>query len=122
MLLSAVSDLEVENEERDGTMWHILYPFSDGPQPDANGAPMKGMHIATTRPETMLADGALAVHPDDERYKHLIGKLVDLPLCDRGSRSSPTTSSTASSARAASRSPARTTSTTTPARCATAFR
>ena len=44
---------------------------------------MKGMHIATTRPETMLADGALAVHPDDERYKHLVGKLVDLPLCDR---------------------------------------
>jgi valyl-tRNA synthetase len=83
VLLSAVSDLEVENEERDGTMWHILYPFSDGPQPDANGAPMKGMHIATTRPETMLADGALAVHPDDDRYRHLIGKLVDLPLCDR---------------------------------------
>jgi valyl-tRNA synthetase len=83
VLLSAVSDLEVVNEERDGTMWHILYPFSDGPQPDANGQPMRGMHIATTRPETMLADGALAVHPDDDRYKHLIGKLVDLPLCDR---------------------------------------
>ncbi len=83
VLLSAVSDLEVVNEERDGTMWHILYPFSDGPQPDANGQPMNGMHIATTRPETMLADGALAVHPDDDRYKHLIGKLVDLPLCDR---------------------------------------
>ena len=83
VLLSAVSDLEVENEERDGTMWHILYPFSDGPQPDANGQPMRGMHIATTRPETMLADGALAVHPDDERYRHLVGKLVDLPLCDR---------------------------------------
>ena len=83
VLLSAVSDLEVENEERAGTMWHILYPFSDGPQPDADGEPMQGMHIATTRPETMLADGALAVHPDDERYKHLVGKLVDLPLCDR---------------------------------------
>jgi valyl-tRNA synthetase len=83
VLLSAVSDLEVENEERDGTMWHILYPFSDGPQPDANGQPMRGMHIATTRPETMLADGALAVHPQDDRYKHLIGKLVDLPLCER---------------------------------------
>ncbi|HEX4234329.1 MAG TPA: valine--tRNA ligase [Caldimonas sp.] len=83
VLLSAVSDLEVENEERDGTMWHILYPFSDGPQPDANGQPMKGMHIATTRPETMLADGALAVHPEDDRYRHLVGKLVDLPLCDR---------------------------------------
>ncbi|MGZ5713528.1 MAG: valine--tRNA ligase [Caldimonas sp.] len=83
VLLSAVSDLEVENEERDGTMWHILYPFSDGPQPDASGQPMAGMHIATTRPETMLADGALAVHPDDDRYRHLIGKLVDLSLCDR---------------------------------------
>jgi valyl-tRNA synthetase len=83
VLLSAVSDLEVENEERDGTMWHILYPFSDGPQPDAGGVPMRGMHIATTRPETMLADGALAVHPDDERYKHLVGTMVDLPLCDR---------------------------------------
>ncbi len=83
VLLSAVSDLEVVNEERDGTMWHILYPFSDGPQADANGQPMRGMHIATTRPETMLADGALAVHPDDERYRHLVGKLVDLPLCDR---------------------------------------
>jgi valyl-tRNA synthetase len=83
VLLSAVSDLEVENEERDGTMWHILYPFSGGPQVDANGEPMRGMHIATTRPETMLGDGALAVHPDDARYKHLVGTLVDLPLCDR---------------------------------------
>jgi len=83
VLLSAVSDLEVENDERDGTMWHILYPFSDGPQPGADSKPMKGMHIATTRPETMLADGALAVHPEDERYKHLLGKYVDLPLCDR---------------------------------------
>jgi len=83
VLLSAVSDLEVENEEREGTMWHILYPFSDGPQPGADGRPMRGMHIATTRPETMLADGALAVHPDDERYRHLVGKMVDLPLCDR---------------------------------------
>jgi len=83
VLLSAVSDLEVENEERDGTMWHILYPFSDGPQADASGRPIRGMHIATTRPETMLADGALAVHPDDERYRHLVGKMVDLPLCDR---------------------------------------
>jgi valyl-tRNA synthetase len=64
-------------------MWHILYPFSDGPQPDAEGRPMRGMHIATTRPETMLADGALAVHPDDARYRHLVGTMVDLPLCDR---------------------------------------
>jgi valyl-tRNA synthetase len=83
VLQSAVSDLEVESVERDGFMWHILYPFSDGPQTDHEGKPLAGMHIATTRPETMLADGALAVHPEDERYKHLIGKMVDLPLCDR---------------------------------------
>jgi valyl-tRNA synthetase len=83
VLMSAVSDLEVENEERNSFMWHIEYPFSDGPQTTADGTPMRGMHIATTRPETMLADGALCVHPDDERYKHLVGKLVDLPLCDR---------------------------------------
>ena len=83
VLQSAVSELEVESVERDGFMWHILYPFSDGPQLDHEGKPLVGMHIATTRPETMLADGALAVHPEDERYKHLIGKLVDLPLCDR---------------------------------------
>jgi valyl-tRNA synthetase len=83
VLQSAVSDLEVESEERDGFMWHIEYPFSDGPQTAADGTPLKAMHIATTRPETMLADGALAVHPDDERYKHLVGKMVDLPLCNR---------------------------------------
>ena len=83
ILKSAVSDLEVESEERNSFMWHIEYPFSDGPQTAADGSPLRGMHIATTRPETMLADGALAVHPDDERYQHLIGKMVDLPLCDR---------------------------------------
>jgi valyl-tRNA synthetase len=83
ILKSAVSDLEVESEERDSFMWHIEYPFSDGPQKDVDGNPLRGMHIATTRPETMLADGALAVHPDDTRYQHLIGKMVDLPLCDR---------------------------------------
>ncbi len=83
VLQSAVSELEVESVERDGFMWHILYPFSDGPQLDHEGKPLVGMHIATTRPETMLADGALAVHPEDERYKHLIGTMVDLPLCDR---------------------------------------
>ncbi len=86
VLKSAVSDLEVENEERNSFMWHIEYPFSDGPQTlggvDA-GSTVRGLHIATTRPETMLADGALCVHPEDERYKHLVGKFVDLPLCDR---------------------------------------
>ena len=83
VLQSAVSDLEVESEERDGHMWHIEYPFSDGPQKAFDGSMIKGLNIATTRPETMLADGALAVHPDDERYQHLVGKMVDLPLCDR---------------------------------------
>jgi valyl-tRNA synthetase len=83
VLQSAVSDLEVENEERNSFMWHIEYPFSDGPQTAADGTAMRGMHIATTRPETMLADGALCVHPEDERYQHLIGKMVDLPLCNR---------------------------------------
>ncbi len=83
VLMTAISDLEVNMEERDGHMWHILYPFSEGAQKDVEGNDLRGMTIATTRPETMLADGALAVHPDDDRYKHLVGKFVDLPLCDR---------------------------------------
>ncbi|KOF54127.1 valine--tRNA ligase [Achromobacter sp. DMS1] len=86
-LLTAVSDLEVVSEETDGHMWHIVYPFADGPQTivDKNGqtVTLRGMTIATTRPETMLADGAVCVHPDDPRYRHLIGKEVELPLCDR---------------------------------------
>ncbi len=86
-LLTAVSDLEVQSEETDGFMWHILYPFVDGPQTivdkEGNMVTLRGMTIATTRPETMLADGALCVHPDDPRYKHLVGKEVELPLCDR---------------------------------------
>lgn len=86
-LLTAVSDLEVQSEETDGFMWHILYPFVDGPQTiidkEGNTVTLRGMTIATTRPETMLADGALCVHPDDPRYKHLVGKEVELPLCDR---------------------------------------
>ncbi len=87
VLGTAVSDLEVDTEETMGTMWQIVYPFVDGPQPstdkDGNPVKLRGMTIATTRPETMLADGAVAVHPEDERYKHLIGKRVVLPLCDR---------------------------------------
>src|SRR5678815_5494086 len=87
VLGTAVSDLEVDTEEAMGTMWRIVYPFVDGPQPsqDKEGKPIKlrGMTIATTRPETMLADGAVAVHPDDTRYRHLVGKQVILPLCDR---------------------------------------
>jgi len=87
VLGTAVSDLEVDTEEAVGTMWQILYPFVDGPQPmGGNSSPpvmLRGMTIATTRPETMLADGAVAVHPEDPRYRHLVGKRVDLPLCDR---------------------------------------
>ena len=82
VLMSAVSDLEVEATESDGHMHYICYPFAQGPQL-LDGVMQKGMTIATTRPETMMADGALAVHPEDERYKHLVGQMVDLPLCDR---------------------------------------
>ena len=73
-LQSAVSDLEVESEEKDGSLWHIAYPLADG-----SGQ----LVVATTRPETMLGDVAVMVHPEDERYQHLIGKMVTLPLCDR---------------------------------------
>ncbi len=86
VLKSAVSDVEVENEERNSFMWHIEYPFVDGVQTlggvDA-GKITTGLCVATTRPETMLGDGALCVHPDDERYRHLVGKHVHLPLCGR---------------------------------------
>jgi valyl-tRNA synthetase len=82
VLMSAVSDLEVESTESDGFMHYICYPFAQGPQL-VDGVMQKGMTIATTRPETMMADGALAVHPEDERYKHLVGQMVDLPLCNR---------------------------------------
>lgn len=74
VLGTAVSDLEVMSEEEDGNLWHIQYPL-----PDGSGH----LTVATTRPETMLGDTAVMVHPDDERYQHLIGKTVTLPLCDR---------------------------------------
>ena len=79
-LHTAISDLEVISEEEDGSLWHFRYPLADG------AATPKGecyISIATTRPETMLGDTAVAVHPDDERYTDLIGKHVDLPLCNR---------------------------------------
>ena len=82
VLKTAVSDLEVESEEEDGSMWHIRYPFADGPQL-VDGQMQDGLVVATTRPETMLGDVAVMVHPDDARYQHLIGKQVKLPLCDR---------------------------------------
>ena len=71
---TAVSDLEVVQEEEDGFMWHINYPLADG---------SGHLTVATTRPETMLGDVAVMVHPDDARYKKLIGQKVTLPLCDR---------------------------------------
>ena len=73
-LHTAISDLEVVQEEERGHLWHFRYPLSDG---------SGHVVVATTRPETMLGDAAVAVHPDDERYQHLIGKTVALPLCDR---------------------------------------
>ena len=74
VLKTAVSDLEVESEEEDGFLWHIAYPLSDG---------TGSLTVATTRPETMLGDVAVMVHPEDERYQHLIGKTVTLPLVGR---------------------------------------
>ena len=74
VLKSAVSDLEVESAEEDGHLWHIAYPLTDG-----SGS----LTVATTRPETMLGDVAVMVHPEDERYQALIGKTVTLPLVGR---------------------------------------
>jgi valyl-tRNA synthetase len=74
VLQSAVSDLEVESAEEDGSMWHIRYDLADG-----SGS----VTVATTRPETLLGDVAVMVHPEDERYSALIGKQVHLPLCGR---------------------------------------
>ncbi len=68
---TTVSDAEVEHEERDGTLWRIRYPFT--------ASDTQGIEVATTRPETMLGDVAIAVHPKDKRYTHLIGKSVSLP-------------------------------------------
>lgn len=75
VLGTAVSDLEVESVEENGKMWHIRYPFVDNPA--------DGLIVATTRPETLLGDVAVAVNPADERYKNLIGKKVILPLTGR---------------------------------------
>ncbi|MCL2086105.1 MAG: valine--tRNA ligase [Oscillospiraceae bacterium] len=71
---TSISDVEVEYEEKDGNLWHIKYPLSDG-----DG----WLEVATTRPETMLGDTALAVNPNDERYKHVVGKTVILPLVNK---------------------------------------
>jgi valyl-tRNA synthetase len=74
VLGTAVSDLEVVSEEENGFLWHLNYPLADG---------SGHLTVATTRPETMLGDTAVMVHPEDERYRHLIGKMIALPLCDR---------------------------------------
>ncbi|MGN6729590.1 MAG: valine--tRNA ligase [Rhodanobacteraceae bacterium] len=81
VLMTAVSDLEVNNLERDGHLWSILYPFADQSLRGPNGE--RGLIVATTRPETMLGDVAVAVHPEDERYREFIGKAVTLPLANR---------------------------------------
>jgi valyl-tRNA synthetase len=73
--LTVLSDLEVVHEDRPGHLWHIKYPVA--------GRASEFLTVATTRPETMLGDTAVAVHPEDERYKHLIGKMVVLPLMNR---------------------------------------
>ena len=75
VLKTSISDLEVESEEENGHLWHFRYPLADDPS--------RHLVVATTRPETMLGDSAVAVHPDDERYKDLVGKQVMLPLADR---------------------------------------
>jgi len=79
-LHTAISDLEVVSEEENGNFWYFRYPLANGAK-TADGK--DHIVIATTRPETMLGDTAVAVHPDDERYKTLIGKTIMLPLCDR---------------------------------------
>ena len=73
--LTAISDLEVEYETQQGSLWHLRYPV--------NGSPGEYVVVATTRPETMLGDTAVAVHPDDPRFQHLHGKRVTLPLVGR---------------------------------------
>ncbi len=76
---TALSDIEVEHVDESGELTYITYPFTDGPLPDGT----VGVTVATTRPETMLGDTGVAVHPDDERYQAVIGKTVRLPLMDR---------------------------------------
>jgi len=75
---TAISDLEVETRDTKGSMWSFAYPLADGP---VDG--ISEIVISTTRPETMLGDGAVAVHPSDERYKNLVGKMVRLPIAER---------------------------------------
>ncbi|MBA4225677.1 MAG: valine--tRNA ligase [Hyphomonas sp.] len=90
---TAISDLEVEQKEVDGHYWHLRYPLADGvtyehPVKDEDGNPAgtetrNYIVVATSRPETMLGDTGVAVHPDDERYKSLVGRFVELPIVGR---------------------------------------
>ena len=83
VLQTAVSDLEVVSVEEEGFLWHILYPFEKEDGRNVDEESPGGLIVATTRPETMLGDVAVAVHPDDARYRHLIGRHVRLPICER---------------------------------------
>jgi valyl-tRNA synthetase len=83
VLQTAVSDLEVVSVEEEGFLWHVLYRFETEEERNGEGSTPQGLIVATTRPETMLGDVAVAVHPDDERYRHLIGRHVRLPICER---------------------------------------
>ena len=83
VLQTAVSDLEVVSVEEEGSLWHVRYPLEKTPVDTQVEAEPEGVIVATTRPETMLGDMAVAVHPDDARYKHLIGRHVRLPLSER---------------------------------------
>ena len=74
VLHTALSDLEVLSTEEQGSLWHLRYPLADG---------SGHLVVATTRPETMLGDTAVAVHPEDDRYAHLVGRSIRLPLTDR---------------------------------------
>ncbi|KAA8731883.1 valine--tRNA ligase [Acinetobacter qingfengensis] len=80
-LHTALSDLEVESSEEQGSLWHFKYFFADKNLKTADGK--NYLVVATTRPETLLGDSAVAVHPEDERYKHLIGQNIRLPITDR---------------------------------------
>ena len=78
-LLTAISDLEVISEEESGSLWHLRYPFAGADRPGGTDH----VTVATTRPETLLGDTAVAVHPEDPRYRGLVGKMLELPLCKR---------------------------------------
>ncbi|MAC33404.1 MULTISPECIES: valine--tRNA ligase [Idiomarina] len=79
-LQTAISDLEVENKEQQGSIWYLRYPLADGAKTEDG---KDHLVVATTRPETMLGDVCVAVHPDDERFAHLVGKHLELPIVNR---------------------------------------